>query len=83
MKASILDLRRRMTSVLRALARNEHVTLLYRGKKKGMICPITAANRGDKRVVHHPAFGLWRDRSDMKDVKKYLRNLRKRRPDVV
>ena len=36
MKASILDLRRRMSEVLKALERNEDVTILYRGKKKGI-----------------------------------------------
>lgn len=34
MKVSILDLRRRMKDVLRALDRNESVTIYYRGNEK-------------------------------------------------
>ena len=36
MKASILDLRRRMKDVLLALDRNESVTIFYRGKEKAI-----------------------------------------------
>jgi hypothetical protein len=33
------------------------------------------------RVVDDPAFGMWADREDMKDVAAYVRNLRKGRFD--
>ena len=39
MKASILDLRRRMKDILLALDRNESVTILYRGKEKAILSP--------------------------------------------
>jgi antitoxin (DNA-binding transcriptional repressor) of toxin-antitoxin stability system len=76
MKASILDLRRRMPDVLRALERNEPVTLLYRGKPKGMLLSLRSATRA---VRGNPAFGLWKDRDDLKDVGRYVRSLRDRR----
>ena len=39
MKASVVDLRYKMKDVLKALDRNERVTVLYRGKVKGVLIP--------------------------------------------
>ncbi|MGA1839044.1 MAG: hypothetical protein ACMUIU_00315 [bacterium] len=41
-KAIVVDLRYKMTDVLKALERNEKVTVLYRVKVKGVIVPIQA-----------------------------------------
>lgn len=84
MKASILDLRRKMRDVLRALDRSEPVTILYRGKKKGVLYPADRREGGrEKPVSEHAAFGMWKDRPDMRDAAKALRNLRKGRFHVV
>ena len=56
MNASIVDLRYKMKDVLRALARGERVTILYRGKAKGVLVPVEAKPRG--RVARHPFFGM-------------------------
>ena len=78
MKASFLDLRRRMREVLRALDRNEPVTILYRGKEKAILVP--AHNRGERqRVAEHHAFGMWADHKDMRDVAAFIRGLRQGR----
>ena len=77
MKASILDLRRRMKDILLVLDRNESVTILYRGKEKAILSPIR--QRTKEPVKDHEAFGMWRDRKDMTDVDAYVRNLRKGR----
>ena len=79
MKASILDLRRRMKDVLLALDRSEAVTIYYRGKEKAILTP--SRQRTDTSVSDHTAFGMWRDRKDMADVGAYVRNLRKGRLD--
>jgi antitoxin (DNA-binding transcriptional repressor) of toxin-antitoxin stability system len=76
MKATVLDLRRRMPEVLRALGRNERVTLFHRGVEKGVIVP--APRRKLSSASKHPAFGLWRDRQDLRDPKAYVRALRRR-----
>lgn len=81
MKASILDLRRHMSDILRALDRNENVTLTYRGHEKATIVPKKVVGR--VRMTNHPAFGLWEKRSDMDDVNAVVRNIRKGRIDVV
>jgi len=56
MKASILDLRRRMSEVLRALENNEPVTILHRGREKGVIYPAVRPG-STVPVAEHPAFG--------------------------
>jgi antitoxin (DNA-binding transcriptional repressor) of toxin-antitoxin stability system len=79
MKASILDLRQRMGDVLRALEKNEPVTILHRGKEKGVIYPLPTKDDRHISVTEHPAFGMWKDREDLQDVDQVVRNLRKSR----
>ena len=81
MKASILDLRRHMREVLKALDRNENVTLTYRGQEKATIVPKKAAR--EVRMKNHPAFGLWKKRSDLEDVEAAVRKIRKGRMNAV
>lgn len=81
MKASILDLRRHMGDILRALDRNENVTLTYRGHEKATIIPKKMAEQ--VRMTNHPAFGLWKKRDDMDDVNVVVRNLRKGRANAI
>lgn len=81
MKASILDLRRHMGEVLKALDRNENVTLTYRGHEKATIVPKKAG--GEIHMKNHPAFGLWEKRSDMDDVDATVRNIRKGRMNAI
>ena len=56
MKASIVDLRYKMKSILNALDRNEQVTVLYHGKEKAIITPI--GNNRNLSVTDHPFFGM-------------------------
>ena len=77
MNASFLDLRRRMRDVMHAIDNNEKVTLTYRGKPKGVIHPVE--KRVAAPVAAHPAFGIWKDRDDMRDVAAAIDNLRKGR----
>jgi antitoxin (DNA-binding transcriptional repressor) of toxin-antitoxin stability system len=78
MKATVLDLRRRMREVLQALDRKESVTLLHRGKVKGVIYPQETP-RKHASISDHPAFGMWRDIEDLQDVAGHVRRLRKGR----
>ncbi len=73
MKASIVDLRYKMNEVLKALDRNEQVTILYHGKIKGIIIPTH--NERKKKVEEHPFFGLLRHKK--KSVSEELNDLRK------
>jgi len=73
MKASVVDLRYKMEDVLRALDRNEKVTILYHGKAKGIITP--ASNEKYKKVKEHPFFGM--SRNDKKSVSDEITDLRR------
>jgi len=82
MKASIVDLRYRMKDVLGALDRGEKVVVLYRGKEKAMITPISGPAGGrskSAKTADQPLFGLWSDREEMADPAYYLRQLRESR----
>jgi hypothetical protein len=56
MKASVVDLRYKMNDILKALDRNEAVTVLYHGKAKGVIIP--AKGQVLKKIKDHPFFGM-------------------------
>jgi hypothetical protein len=55
-KATLLDLRYRMNDVLKAIDRNENVTILYHGKRKGVI--VANSGSGTKKVTEHPFFNM-------------------------
>jgi len=61
MEASTLDLRYKMNSVLRALARNEIVKILYHGKIKGIIYPCKKNSKRD--IKEHPFFNMTNDKN--------------------
>jgi antitoxin (DNA-binding transcriptional repressor) of toxin-antitoxin stability system len=84
MKASFVDLRKKSSEVIRALHRNESVTVLYRGEPAAVMQPINAqADKPLIKTADHPAFGLWADRDDMTDVAAHVRGLRKGRFDDI
>ncbi len=56
MKASVVDMRYKMNEVLRALDRNESVEILYHGKIKGIIRPLST--KAGKSVKEHRFFGM-------------------------
>ena len=74
MEASILDLRYKMKDVLEALEKNEQVTVLYRGKAKGVIVPTKSDSKMEK-VNMHPFFGS-SAKSEQKTVLEELDELR-------
>ncbi len=80
MKASILDLRRHMPDILKALDQNEQVTLTYRGNDKATIVPKERVAEFD--LKKHPAFGMWSGKKETSDVAAFVRQLRKGRTDA-
>lgn len=71
MKANIVDLRYRMNDVLKALERNESVSILYHGKVKGVIKPST--ERSSQKISDHPFFNM---QADQERVDKTMDRLR-------
>ena len=72
MQATVVDLRYRMNDVLKALERNESVSVLYRGKVKGVIRP--AAARGPTPSLRDHAF--FGSRASGESVEKTVARLR-------
>ncbi|MBI2421229.1 MAG: type II toxin-antitoxin system prevent-host-death family antitoxin [Candidatus Hydrogenedentes bacterium] len=81
MKATVLDMRRDPKKILDAIARNETVTLSYRGKPIARIEPLHQTERCG--AADHPAFGMWADREDLTDPSAFVRELRKGRFGAV
>lgn len=79
MKAAIVDLRYHMNDVLKALARNETVEVLYHSKKIGIIMPIKKTSA--KKVEDHEFYGMTKDPS--LSVAEQLQKLRGGRYDDV
>ncbi len=75
MKASIVDLRYKMNDILKALDRNEKITILYHGKIKGIISPIL--NKKNKKVRDHRFFGMYEN--NKKSVAQEMDDLRQSR----
>jgi hypothetical protein len=78
MKASIVDLKYKTTEILKALSRNESVTVLHHGKIKGIIQP--AGGTPASKVKDHPFFGMFRETD--KTVPEEMEKRRKPRHDV-
>ena len=79
MQASIVDLRYKTNDILKALSKNESVTVLYHGKAKAIIKPIRK-NLSSQKVKDHPFFGM--NQEEKRDVLEELESLRKPRYDL-
>jgi hypothetical protein len=79
MKVSLSTLARWWPEVQRVLDRQQTVSILYRGKQVGILCPLNYRKAKPRPIQEHPAFGMWKDRKDMKDVEQFVRKLRKGR----
>ena len=58
MEASIVDLRYKMNDVLKALERNEKVTVSYRGKVKAVLLSSPISDKPTQKISEHPFFGM-------------------------
>lgn len=73
MKVSVVDLRYKMNDVLKALDRNEDVSILYHGKLKGVLKAQTSQHRNKTRMTDHPFFNM---NSSTKSVEHEMDSLR-------
>ena len=71
MEATVVDLRYHMNEVLKALDRNESVSVLCRGKVKGIIRP--AGRSTTTKVSAHAFFGCRASASSVQQVMDQLR----------
>lgn len=76
MEATSKDLRFHTKEILDAAMRGEEVIITFHGKPCAKIIPFTNMNQENKQ---NDFCGMWKDRKNMDDVDKYVRNIRKRR----
>lgn len=79
MEASIVDLRYKMKDVLEALERRETVQILYHGKVKGKIVPVSRSR--ELKIENHPFFGMMQ--KDKRSVMELMDVLRDGRCDAL
>ncbi len=80
MEITAKGLRSRVGEVLRCVERGETVTITYRGRPRARLVAIEedSASAPDEKTLS-PAFGIWKDRTDMADVAAHVRRLREGR----
>jgi len=76
MKATVVDLRYKMSDVLKALDRNEDVEILYHGKTKGTI--VAKPQPHSQKVAEHPFFNMLHAGKSVEEEMEHLRGGRYR-----
>ena len=76
MKASVIDLRYKTNDILKALDRNEDVSILYHGKLKGVI--IARTHFSATKITEHPFFNMSRTKEPVEKQMDKLRGERYR-----
>ena len=79
MKATTKDLRFHTRELLNSVNRGEEVIITYRGHPCAKLVPVEEDLRKEKEKIENELFGIWKDNSNLKDVEKYVRRLRKGR----
>lgn len=81
---SIKDLRNNLAQIIEEVAiAKKHIEVTKFGKSKVALVPIEEVKKRVKKekkidLEKLPAFGMWKDRKDMKDPAKWVAELRKR-----
>lgn len=77
MYSTAKELRFHTKELLDSVSRGEEVVITYRGKPYAKLVPFKKTKRTIEKADE--LFGIWKDRKDIKDVNKYVRELRKGR----
>jgi prevent-host-death family protein len=77
MYSTAKELRFNTKELLESVSRGEEVIITFRGKPYAKLVPLEKGVKKSKGTDE--LFGIWKDRTDLKDVKTYVRNLRKER----
>jgi antitoxin (DNA-binding transcriptional repressor) of toxin-antitoxin stability system len=68
------ELKLNTSTILKRVQRLGSATVTLRGKP--IVKMSALAGKKPMRVEDHPAFGMWADRADMKDVHAWLKKIR-------
>ena len=77
---SIKDTRDNLSEIIERVAiAGETFAVTKFGKLKALITPVTGLKKtGNREKILKESFGMWRDRKDMADSAKWVRDLRKK-----
>jgi antitoxin (DNA-binding transcriptional repressor) of toxin-antitoxin stability system len=78
MKSTLSEMRKNPGKIIEAIERNEMVTLYSRGREVASIIPRTQAKE-PLSLASSPAFGMWKDRTDLDNPAEYVRRQRRGR----
>ena len=67
--ATAKDLRQKTSELLDYIRRGREIVITYRGKRIAVLVPLDRIARKELTPI---AFGMWRPRRDMRDVKRWL-----------
>lgn len=79
MQTTSKDLRFNTKEILDVAKRGEEVIITYHGKPYVKIIPISSPGKSQEKDKQNDFCGIWKERAELKDVNKYVRNLRKGR----
>jgi prevent-host-death family protein len=80
MNATARDMRYHLKSVMQAVERGEEVFITNRGRIKARILAVNSrASQASAAEEKNPFVGMWRDRDEIRDVKTYVRRIRRGR----
>ncbi|MCH7771867.1 MAG: type II toxin-antitoxin system prevent-host-death family antitoxin [Bacteroidetes bacterium] len=77
MYSTAKELRFHTKELLESVSRGEEVIITFRGKPFAKLVPIKEPKKNFQNTKE--LFGIWKDRSDLKDVPSYVRKIRKER----
>jgi prevent-host-death family protein len=77
MYSTAKELRFHTKELLESVSRGEEVVITYRGKPYAKLVPFQKAEQNIEKSDE--LFGMWKDRKDLKDINKYVRELRRGR----
>ncbi len=83
MASSVLDLKKQLPDILRALKRQEKIVVSYGGKKLALLQPLPESVDVESDVRNNPAFGMWRDREEFADPAAFVRSIRRGRDHAL
>ncbi len=80
MQATAKDLRFYTKELLATVDRGEEVIITFRGKPCAKLIPIKEEETNP--IQPNGLFGMWKDNTEVEDVDKYIRTIRKGRFDA-
>jgi len=71
------ELRSRTSAILESVRKGDEVVITMRGKSIAVVKPVR--EKGSDKQFSLTGFGIWKERKDMRDVKKWVDERRKTR----